>query len=541
MKPILILYPPFEGKNYLVKRSPFPIGPLYLASYLQAHEIKASVLDLSYPPKKRRTIRPKQLKTKQSQYFRFGWTDLQIKKWLKQNNKLYHHIIGVSSLMSSNWSGAYRLIELIKQVIPESIIIIGGPHATAFPEHVHKYSNADYICIGEGEESLLNFIKDKSHEGIITSGFIARTRTTFIDDMDTLPFPNRSLLMDDRETKELYVTFSRGCPHKCSFCGSYLIQGRIWRHKSIDRVKEELKHYYKEWGVRKFIIEDDNPCPGKKGIRHFKKICRFIIEEMPRVKLNVSHGIPVYATADKELCDLMWKAGFREMTFPIESTNPAVLKDMKKENTPKHWKVGIKNWPEGNAPAQIIIGYPFQETIQSMLQTMFDISKVKGRIWASHFRLNQGTELFQRCLAAGYVTKDYDPINTQALFIKTERFNIDDLKELMQISRGISFATERGFDPITEVPECNDFYNFKVPKKPGDVVVEGKFKFKRAQNICAGILIARESGGLFGRPMTRFNEEGDKIIYTGQKPSAVYDDLIQMLTGGRERGIGDYL
>lgn len=541
MKTILLLYPPFEGKNYLVKRSPFPIGPLYIASYLQSHKIKASVLDLSYPPKKRRTVRPKQLKTKQSQYFRFGWTDLQIKKWLVTNKDKYHNIIGVSSLMSSNWSGAYRLIELIKEVIPGSCIVIGGPHATAFPDHVYKYSAADYICIGEGEDSFLNFIKGIPHEGIRTNRFITRNRTTFIEDLDTLPFPDRSLLMDGRETKELYVTFSRGCPHKCSFCGSFLIQGRVWRHKSIDKVKAELRHYYAQWGVRKFVVEDDNPCPGKRGVKHFKEICKFIIEEMPRVRFNVSHGIPVYATADKELCDLLWKAGFREMTFPIESTNQAVLKDMKKENTPKYWKMGIKNWPEKNPPAQIIIGYPFKETIESMLQTMFDISNVKGRIWASHFRLNKGTPLFQRCLDAGYVTEDYDPINTQALFIATERFSINELKELMQISRGINFATERGFNPIEEVPECKEFYNFKPPKKPGDVVAEGKFKFKRSQNICASILIARDSNNLFGRPFTRFNQEGDKIIYVGQKPSVVYDKLIEMLTGGRNRGIGDYL
>ncbi|KYK24172.1 hypothetical protein AYK24_06590 [Thermoplasmatales archaeon SG8-52-4] len=540
MKPVLILYPPFEGKNYLVKRSPFPIGPLYIAAYLEKHGIESRVLDLSYPPKKRKTNRPTQLKTGQSNYFRFGWTDLQIRKWLRMNHRTYNKIIGVSSLMSSNWTGAYRLIELIKHFIPRSIVVLGGPHATAFPEHVAKYSQADYVCIGEGEEPFLQFLKGERHEAIIKPTEGSKSRASFIEDMDSLPFPNRALLLDNRETRELYVTFSRGCPHKCSFCGSFLIQGRVWRNKSVHRVQKEIEHYYKQWKVHKFVIEDDNPCPGKKGIEHLKAICKFIIDKMPKIRLYVSHGIPVYATADKELCELMWKAGFRQMTFPIESTNPEVLKDMKKENTPKYWNIGIKHWPEKNPPAQIILGYPFKETIHSMLQTMFDIAKVKGRIWASHFRLNKGTPLFERCLEAGYITDDYDPINTQAFFLETERFNINDLKELMQISRGINFATERGFDPITEIPECKDFYDFKVPDSIGDIVTKGQFKFRRGQNICASILLARQTKKP-GRPFTTFNEESNAIIYKGQKQSRVYDALIEILTGKKQKTIGDYL
>ena len=232
--------------------------------------------------------------------------------------------------MSSNWSGGYKLIDIIKEVSPKSVVVIGGPHATAFPDHVIKYSQSDYICIGEGEDAFYQFLRNKRHEAIIRSGESLPYRTNFFKILDNLPFPKRELLIDNRETKDMYVTFSRGCPHKCSFCGSYLIQGRRWRNKSVDRVIKEIKFYYKKWGVRHFIVEDDNPCPGSRGIKHFKEICKRIISDIPKIKISVSHGIPVYATADKELCKLMWLAGFRRMSFPLESTDKKVLKDMKK-------------------------------------------------------------------------------------------------------------------------------------------------------------------------------------------------------------------
>lgn len=538
MKPVLLIYPPFEGKNYLSSRAPFPIGPLYIAAYLKKHGIAAKVYDMSYPPTKRKTKRPDQLKTGQSNYFRFGWGELRVVAWFKTNLDKFHDVVGVSSLMSSNWSGAYSIINTIKSVSPKTTVIIGGPHATAFPDHVHAYSKADYICIGEGEEAFLNFLKGKDHEGIVETGEYKSTRKTFIQNLDSLPFPDRSLLIDDRKTRELFVTFSRGCPHRCSFCGSHLIQGRKWRHKTVDQVLAELKFYYNEWKVRKFIIEDDNPCPGPVGIKHLKEICRRVIEELPKVRFEVSHGIPVYATADKELSKLLWKAGFRRMVFPVESTNPGTLKDMQKEDTPKWWRIGLKNWTyEKNPPVQIIIGYPFVDTISTMLKTILDIYSAGCLVWASHFRLNKGTPLFERCLKVGYVSADYDPINTQAFYLETERFKLKDLKELMQIARALNYGTENG---IVQVLESDCFHSFKLPQKIGDTVAEGKFKFRRNQNVFASILLAR-SGKFNGRPMCTFNEKSDKIIYRGQRESRVWNELIYLLTGKKNTGIKEYL
>lgn len=538
MRPVLLLFPPYEGKSYLVTRRPFPLGLLYIAAYLKKNNIRSEVWDFSYPANKLKTVRPPQLKTKQPNYWRWGWSNDEIFTWLKINLKKYHSTIGVSSLMSSNWTGAYKIIEIIKEIAPKSKIIIGGPHATVFPQHVAQYSKADFICIGEGEESFYHFLQGKKHEGIIRSGNHAKARRAFIKNLDVLPFPKRNLLKDSRITKELYVTFSRGCPHKCSFCGSHLIQGRQWRHKNIDRVLKEIKFYYDHWDVRKFIVEDDNPCPGKNGIKHLKEICKRVIAEIPKAKLLVSHGLPVYALADKELCALLWKAGFRRMSFPVESTNPKVLKDMNKEQVLKNWKVATKNWSkyEKHLPIQVIFGYPFVQTITTMLQTMIDIAAIHGRVWASWFRMNPSIGLFDRSKKAGYIPDDYDPINTQAFYIETPRFTINDLKEIMQIGQGVNFSTSYECNPFKEVLDCKSFFDFTIPKKDGDVITKGSFKFRKGQNITASIMLTA-MGKFNGRPMVSFGKDNNTLIYKGIKSSKVYDELKYLLTGRRKKNI----
>lgn len=535
MKPVLICYPPFEGKNYLKKRAPFPIGPLYLSAYLTYHDVPSFVKDFSYPPTKGSTKRPKQLQTGQSSYFRWGYNYQSLKKWLIINLPKYHKIVGVSSLMSSNWTGCYALINAIKKVDPYRTIVIGGPHATAFPEHVFKHSQADYICIGEGEEAFFYFITGCKHEAIISRNDELPNvlqRRDFIKNMDLLPFPKRELLLDNRETKELYVTFSRACPHRCSFCGSHIIQGRWWRSKSIDRVISEIKFYYSEWGVRRFVIEDDNPCPKGVGQIYFKRILQKIIElqkEGYKMQFNVSHGFPVYATANKEFTELLHEANFKGITFPVESTNPKVLKHMNKGNTPKYWREGLKNWTyEKHPPVPIILGYPFVETIKTMLQTMIDIADAGCLIWASHFRLNKGTPLYKQCLNAGYVDRNYDPINTQGFFIETERFNKNDLQELMQISRGINFGIESGFNPLREIPKSGIFNDIRLILQDGQWVSKQEFKFHRSQNITASLILVRNIN-YRGRPFITFKD--NMLLFKGVKESRVYHTLGKLIRG----------
>jgi len=506
MKPVLLLFPPYEGRSYLKSRPPFPLGLLYIGAYLKKHGIKNEIIDMSYPPQRHKTIKPIQL-TARTVYSRWGWSDSEIRSWLHDNLQNYHNVVGVSSLMSSNWTGAYRLIKIIKEISPSTIIAIGGPHATMYPQHVQDNSNADIIFLGESEESFYRYLIGDSPKAKIYP-------CKLIEDLDSLPFIEKSQL-SDYSMKEMYITFSRGCPHQCSFCVSHLIQGRIWRYKSIEHCLREIKHYINTWGISKFIVEDDNPCPDKRGMEHLRELCHLIISSKLKIRLHISHGLPVYMTAKREDCELLWKAGFRKMTFPLESTDPAVTKDMNKMFAPELWLEATKNWTfEKHKPTEIILGYPFVETIQTMLKTMLDVYKNKCLIWASYFRLYKGTTLYERCIKAGYVKPNYDPINTQSFYIATERFSIEDLQELMRICQGLNFLIE-----------CNGNFPFKIPKRMGDVVSTGNFKFRHGQNIAAAILLISKQK-ILGKPMITYENEG--LIYRGFVKNDVWRQLSAM-------------
>lgn len=539
-KPILLIFPPFEGKTYQKSRFPFPTGLLYIAAYLEKQGIVAEVIDMSYPPTQTKSERPPALKgTRVFRWSRWGWTDEEIKKWFKKNLHKYHNIVGINSLMSTNYTGFYKVVDILKKVNSRIIIVAGGPHATVEEDHVFKNSEVDIICIGEGEEAFFEFLQYGTyHEALVDSvGYTMdrRGKRGFIKNMDILPFPKRHLLKDDRETKQMYVTFSRGCPHRCRFCGSYKIQGRKWRHKSVDRVIKEIEFYQKEWGVKTFIVEDDNATPGMVGIKHMKEICKRIIQKNLKTKFRISHGIPIYATANKELCDLMWEAGFREMSFPLESSDSNVLIHMGKPHSFNTYKKAIKNWSyEKNHPTETIIGYPFKDTIQTMLQTIIDITSQACISWPSHFRLIKGAPLFRACIKEKYIDpQKYDPIMAQDFCIETPMWTINDLREIRAIARAANYGIKNGFNIFTDNPNTiKDKFYFPSPPESknlykGKIIAEGNFGFNHGQSKVAEVLLSRIDGGR-GRPVCTIKEKRF-ICFSTYKKSRVFFILRKML------------
>ena len=87
-----------------------------------------------------------------------------------------------------------------------------------------------------------------------------------------------------------------------------------------------------------------------------KTFCSLIYNSDIKARFHIPPGIPVYATAHEEPCDLLWSVGFRKMVFPLESTDAGVLEDMNKEFTPDNWHHGLMNWAwEKYPPTEIII------------------------------------------------------------------------------------------------------------------------------------------------------------------------------------------
>jgi len=270
--------------------------------------------------------------------------------------------------------------ELLKiKKIGKPIIII-GPHSTSTPEYFENYG--DYIIIGEPEITVSELIEslDKNKDLKKVKGLYYKKGNKFtknearpnISDLDSLPFPDRSLIKNEEYHNPVckynpftLVLGSRGCPFQCTFCykGVY---GSIWRKRSPENIIKELIEIRKKYNIREIWFRDDLFLLGKERI---EKIC----DEMIKNELDLSWFCQARVNdLDLALLQKMKKAGCHTLSFGIESGSPKILKNIKKgitlekveEVTANCKKAGIRT------RGYFIIGFPGEndETIKESLE-----------------------------------------------------------------------------------------------------------------------------------------------------------------------------
>jgi len=215
--------------------------------------------------------------------------------WILKKNP---EIVGLSALTSSGVM-ASKISELLKEQNPNIKIVWGGIHATLNNKRIlSKYHSVDFIVKKEGEQTFLELVesieKDENFKNIKGITFrnngkiISTSDRPFIKDLDTLPFPDRSLLRlkYNSEINGIIISenitsvlSSRGCPFSCSFCSCSSFAERFWRSRSPENVVDELELLMNQ-GYEQVVFVDDNFTLNQKRVI---KICKLIKER----KINI--------------------------------------------------------------------------------------------------------------------------------------------------------------------------------------------------------------------------------------------------------------
>lgn len=230
-------------------------------------------------------------------------------------------------------------LAMIKRRLPQTRTVMGGFHATFVAEQILRACpQVDYIVKGESERSfpkLLDAIENRVDvagvEGVsyIADGICRSNPSGRVDDLDSLPFPDRSLVpnveygyyhQNIRLTFGKFTTVctSRGCPYACRYCSCAAFSQRQWRPRSAENVAAELESLYRD-GYECCVFVDDNFSLDKKRVL---KICDLIREK--RIKMDFYCEARVDGVSS-ELLKAMKKAGFNVIYFGTESACQHVL------------------------------------------------------------------------------------------------------------------------------------------------------------------------------------------------------------------------
>ena len=324
MKVQLIFSPPILSSSLevLAERMWPPLSILYLGGYLRA---KFPHIDL-----------------KLTDGCRMGYD-----KTISEIKAFNPDIVGISFLTTTS-AGAMKLSRHIKKMFYGTTVVMGGIHATAFPEEVLKESTADFVVIGEGEETFYQIVKAIQEEanpivfqtmrGVWSLGSNGQVYKNppaqFITSLDSIPFPAWDLIdlgaykgyFLSKQTPEAPQFWARGCPFSCTFCSNAVWKSSkpYLRLRSPDNICNELEYLRTEFGIKEVFDQSDE---FNNSLDHGLKVCR----ELKRRKLGITWKTQMRAKPiTDELAREMAEAGCWYVHLGIESGNEQTLKGVKK-------------------------------------------------------------------------------------------------------------------------------------------------------------------------------------------------------------------
>jgi radical SAM superfamily enzyme YgiQ (UPF0313 family) len=194
-----------------------------------------------------------------------------------------------------------------------------GIAASKMPELFAPH--CDFILNGEPETGVMRIAQGRIPEGV--------TISEPIDDLDSLPFPRWDLVSDPRRRFGIRwssrpvgggypLLASRGCPEFCTYCPHRILAG--YRSRSIPNIVDELERLCDQ--VRRPYVIFRDPLFTEQRDR-VVELC----EEIQRRGLTLTFEAETRLDRlDIDLLDKLYAAGFRAMSFGVESLDPATLK-----------------------------------------------------------------------------------------------------------------------------------------------------------------------------------------------------------------------
>jgi len=346
---IVLIYPFFSiDRVHIENIEAPPIGLHYLGAQLkeQGHEVKL-----------------------------LNWHDVRDKPHIIQEAllTLKPDLVGFSIFHANRWGGI-QLAKIFKEHFPDVPIVFGGIGATFLDDHLLRHFPwIDIIVRGEGEitfPALIHRIEtQKSYSDLPGLTFkvgdiIQRNKDSErIEDLDTLPMPAAHYTFH-------HLALSRGCPGKCTFCGSPWFWGPKVRFHSADYFVGQLELLY-EKGQRFFHISDDTFTMRKKLVL---EICTLIVEK----KLDITWAaISRVDCIDEEILKAMRMAGCIQISFGVESGSENIRNMLNKKFTDEqiHRAFALTVSYGILARAYIIYGCPGEspDTVQETIRLLRDI------------------------------------------------------------------------------------------------------------------------------------------------------------------------
>jgi len=315
-----------------------------------------------------------------------------------------------------------EVVRLLKKVLPDVTIVLGGPEVSYDTEEwMRREPAVDFIVMGEGEATFHHLLQElagsRKFHFVFGAAYRKDGRVVINPprpklDLNEIPSPHRFPEdMPELGKRIVYFETSRGCPFSCQFCLSSIETGV--RYFDLERSKADLKHLIDNGA--KLIKFVDRTFNIKRD--YAMEIFRFLIEH---------HNGCVFQfeiTADimrPEVLDFLAEnapPGIFRFEIGVQSTNELTNELIKRRQNFAKLARTVTKIRESGKIAQhldLIAGLP-EENYDSFRKTFNDVFALRPEeLQLGFLKLLRGTGLRRDADKYGYVYMDKAPYEVLA-------------------------------------------------------------------------------------------------------------------------------
>lgn len=312
--------------------------------------------------------------------------DTEIGKYIVNEQPDIVFIGGMASTASLPRSIA--ISNAVKGLDNEIKMVLGGTHPTfMYNDIMEEHSCIDFIIRGEGE--IPSFQLVKSYDNHLDMGSVknivwrdssyenGKIRVNEISNQivnldEYLPAWNLISNWEDYRApanNEITATiqFSRGCNHKCNFCGQWMFWKK-WHCRSTKSFVEEVEYLKKEHGVTFFFWADENPAQDQEKWIELLNSLKSINEDNEihhMLNTRVNHIV-----RDETYLNLYKEAGIFAIDLGMESALQQRLDYFNKKTTTELNKLTLDLLKKHDiiSIVQVLAGLP-DETHETLQET----------------------------------------------------------------------------------------------------------------------------------------------------------------------------
>lgn len=326
-------------------------------------------------------------------------------------------IILITSGMTYWYRGVVEAVETSRTIHPDIPIAVGGIYATLMPDHCRKSTGADFVVEGDAEPTVRRILNELG-----------------------LPVPSAGiegpLLLENVWQDAGIIRVNTGCPYRCDYCASAVICSSFTPGEA-ERAFSQLEEMHKRAGTVNFAFYDDALLINKE------RVLIPFLEKVIQSGLELNFYLPNAVHLqflDREIANLMVRAGFREIRLGFESSSSDFHRRHDDKYSEGDFPAAVRNLKNaGFKPKDITVyilaGLPRQD-YREVEESVRYAADFGVKVSLAEYSPVPGTPLWRESVEISPLPLEEEPLyhNNTFFSMEWEGFTLENLNYLKQLS-----------------------------------------------------------------------------------------------------------